>query len=90
MPNQLYFTIIRINKGPGKGSFELHNSIRRKDLTIGRPDKMAKAIRFRDKASFLVATETLSQWQHEMEDRFEAIEVEPSKLVWGRNNHELK
>jgi hypothetical protein len=82
MANQLYYTIIRISQAPGKGRFELHNSIRRKDLTIGRPDKMAKAIRYHDKISYTKAIGMLSDWRHELEDRFSAIEVDPSKTTW--------
>jgi hypothetical protein len=86
MANRLYFTIIRVYESPGKGSFELHNSIKRKDLTTGRPDKLAKSIRYYDKGSFRVAVEVLKNWRHELKDRFSAIEVEPKRPVWIQLN----
>lgn len=82
MANQLYYTIIKISKGPGKGHFELHNSTNKKDLTSGRPDKMAKSIRYYDRESFYMASQVIMDWHHELEDRYGAIEVHPLKSVW--------
>ena len=73
----LYYTIIKIFKSPGKGHFELHNSQRKKDLTSGKPDCMARAISYHDKKSFYIAVSTIQQWRIEMRDRFAAKEVDP-------------
>ena len=79
MANRLYFVIVRVRREKGKGQFELHNSLRRKDVVSSRPDCMAKAIRYYDKGSYYVACKVIQDWRHEMKDRFGAIEVEPLK-----------
>jgi len=80
--NHLYYVIVKMSEGPGRGRFELHNSADRKDVAIGRPDCMAKAIRYYDKGSHYVAIETIQRWRHEMKDRFGAVEIDPDRATW--------
>ncbi len=81
MADQLYFTIIRVMKGKGKGQFELHNSLKRKDVAKGRPRCMARAISFADKPTYRVAVHKIQEWRVEMKFRFGAKEVEPENQV---------